>query len=39
MEIAEWGFFAVDGLPEGVVDAVGLRLEEILGGEYIQDCW
>lgn len=38
-EIAEWGFFAVDALPDGVVNAVAQRLGEIVDGQPLKDLW
>lgn len=39
LEIAEWGFFALDDLPEGVVGAVRRRLAEIFDSRDVDEHW
>ena len=38
-EIAEAGFFPIDGLPEGTTEATRRRLAEILSGEPSAQTW
>lgn len=38
-EIAEAGFFALDGLPEGTTEATRRRLAEIVSGQPVTETW
>lgn len=38
-EIAEWGFFALDALPEGTTAQTRRRCQEVFAGALPSECW